>query len=123
MRKNAHKIVLFIEPNDNAFYEPLKIGHLFINRFAIDEEAGFEIINVLELEKTSVDISYRKNAEYKNHVNERMIKGMGLWATILPKAAQLLTGLGLTLIGKFLANQRFGIFGEIALGDGSKNPP
>ena len=45
------KIVLFIEPSDKAHRTPLKAGHLFMNRFAIDEDAGFEIINVLELEK------------------------------------------------------------------------
>ena len=78
MPKVAHKIVLFIEPNDNAFYKPMNIGHLFMNRFAIDEEAGLEIINVLELEKTSVDISYIKNAQYKSNENERIVKGMDL---------------------------------------------
>ena len=44
------KIVLFIEPNGDAFKTPSKIGHLFMNRFAIDEEAGFEVVKVLELE-------------------------------------------------------------------------
>ena len=44
-------LVLFIEPSDKAHRTPLKAGHLFMNRFAIDEDAGFEIINVLELEK------------------------------------------------------------------------
>ena len=29
------KIVLFIEPNDDAFVTPFKIGHLFMNRFNI----------------------------------------------------------------------------------------
>ena len=35
MPKLMQKIVLFIEPNDDAFLTPAKIGHLFMNRFAI----------------------------------------------------------------------------------------
>ena len=45
------KIVLFIEPNaDNTFKTPSKIGNLFMNRFAIDENANCEILNICELE-------------------------------------------------------------------------
>ena len=36
------KIVLFIEPSDDAFDTPFKIGHLFMNRFIIEEKANFE---------------------------------------------------------------------------------
>ena len=46
MPKSSQKIVLFIEPNDDAWFTPSKIGHLFMNRFAIDEDPGFEIVNV-----------------------------------------------------------------------------
>ena len=45
------KIVLFIEPNDRAYETPLKIGNLFMNRFAVDEDAAFEILKIFELEK------------------------------------------------------------------------
>ena len=38
------KIVLFIEPSDDAFQTPFKSGHLFMNRFGIEEEANFEIV-------------------------------------------------------------------------------
>ena len=45
------KIVLFIEPNaDNTFKTPSKIGNLFMNRFAIEENANCEILNICELE-------------------------------------------------------------------------
>ena len=71
-------IILFIEPNDDTHQTPLKIGHLFMNRFAIDEDAGFEILNVLELEKTSLKMSWPKDPEYKNYEIEREVKGMGL---------------------------------------------
>ena len=43
------KIILFIEPNDRAFYTPVKIGNLFMNRFAIDEDASAEFLNIFEL--------------------------------------------------------------------------
>ena len=75
--KNMQGIVLFIEPNDDAFFTLSKIGHLFMNRFAIDEDAGFEIISVLELEKTSYKMSGHKNPEYENYEFERQVKGLG----------------------------------------------
>ena len=40
------KIVLFIEPNEDAFQTPFKSGHLFMNRFSIGEEANFEIVKI-----------------------------------------------------------------------------
>ena len=46
------KIVLFIEPSDEAFLTPSKIGHLFMNRFTIEEEASFEIVKIFELGKS-----------------------------------------------------------------------
>ena len=45
------KIVLFIEPFDDAWKTPLKIGNLFMNRFAVDEDAASEILKIFELEK------------------------------------------------------------------------
>ena len=73
-----HKIVLFIEPTDDAFSTPSKIGHLFMNRFAIDEDASFEIIKVFELEKTSLRMSSPKHPDYIFFENERKQKGMDL---------------------------------------------
>ena len=73
-------IVLFIEPHDDAFHTPFKIGHLFMNRFTIDENAGFEILKVLELEKTSFKMSFPMDPEYRNYESEteRKVKGKGL---------------------------------------------
>ena len=72
------KIVLFIEPNDDTWCTPLKIGHLFMNRFTINKNASFEIVKVLELEKTSFEMSNQENPEYENFVNERTQKGIDL---------------------------------------------
>ena len=52
-----HKIVLFIEPSDYAFVTPLKIGNLFMNRFAVDEDAASEVLKIFELEKYSHPMS------------------------------------------------------------------
>ena len=50
------KIVLFIEPNDDLWATPLKIGNLFMNRFAVEEDAASEILKIFELEKSSYKI-------------------------------------------------------------------
>ena len=50
------KIVLFVEPSVYSFDTPAKIGNLFMNRFAIDENASSEILKIFELdEKKGMD--------------------------------------------------------------------
>ena len=74
------KIVLFMEPFDDAFFTPLKIGNLFMNRFAVEEDAASEILKILELEKTSWKISRpnsKYNPEYKNLVGRKKTKRNG----------------------------------------------
>ena len=39
------KLVFFIEP-DEDWGSPSTVGNLYINRFAIDEDAGHEIVNI-----------------------------------------------------------------------------
>ena len=56
MSKLNQKIVLFIEPTENAYNKPSKIGNLFINRFAIDEDAKNEILKIYQLENTLWDL-------------------------------------------------------------------
>ena len=46
------KIVLFIEPSEDAWLTPVKIGNLFMNRFAIDEDVSSEILGIFELGTT-----------------------------------------------------------------------
>ena len=82
MSKAMQKIVLFIEQSDDAWFTPAKIAHLFMNRFGVDEDAAFEVINVLELGKTSEKMCYPKHPEYPNFENERKEKGMGLFIVI-----------------------------------------
>ena len=71
------KIVLFIEPNDDLCLTPLKIGNLFLNRFAVDENAPSEVLKIFELEKTSWEIS-SSNGNDGNFTEERKQKGKDL---------------------------------------------
>ena len=70
------KIVLFIEPSEEAWRTPLKIGNLFMNRFAVDEDAASEILKIFELGKTSYKMSYPRHPEYMNFEEKRNQKGM-----------------------------------------------
>ena len=51
MSKLNQNIVLFIEKAKKVFYTPSKIGNLFMNRFAIDEDAQSEILKIYQLER------------------------------------------------------------------------
>ena len=51
MPKVMQKVVLFIEPSDDAFMTPEKIGQLFMNRIAVDEDASFKILDTYKIEK------------------------------------------------------------------------
>ena len=51
-QKLMQKIVLFIEPQVDKCFTPSKIGNLFMNRFAIDEDGSHEILKIYYLEKT-----------------------------------------------------------------------
>ena len=65
------KIVLFIEASENAFDTPLKIGNLFMNRFAVDEGAASEILKTFELEKHN---HWTSPEEKKQKGMDRIIK-------------------------------------------------
>ena len=77
------KIILFVEPNDDLFYTPAKIGDLFMNRFAIDENTSCEILKRFELGKTSVQMSFPKHKNNNNFVEERTQKGMDHFIVIV----------------------------------------
>ena len=69
------KIVLFIEPSDELWETPLKIGNSFMNRFAVEEDAASEVLKIFELEKTSFEMS---DPDSKNFTEERKQKGKDL---------------------------------------------
>ena len=72
------KIVLFIEPCDEAYVTLLKIGNLFMNRFAVEEDAASEVLKIFELEKTSDKMFDPDHSEYNKFEEERKQKGMDL---------------------------------------------
>ena len=76
------KIILFIEPFEDAFETPTKIGDIFMNRFAIDEDASCEILKRFELAKASDEMSWPNGENYKNFVEERKQKGMDHFVVI-----------------------------------------
>ena len=84
------KIVLFIEPTEDAFDTSFKSGHLFMNRFSIGEEANFEIVKIFELGKSSFKMSWPDHSEYSNYAEERNKKGMSLSTLILFKGGTTL---------------------------------
>ena len=45
-----HYLIIFLEPSEDSYFTPLKIGKRFFNRVAIDENAGFEIMSVFLFE-------------------------------------------------------------------------
>ena len=63
------KIILFVEPSDNAYETPVKIGNLFMNRFAVEEDASVEILKIFELCKrptyTGGEATWRKLEAHK----------------------------------------------------------
>ena len=69
------KIILLVEPINNPFYTPEKIGNIFMNRFAIDENASIEILNIFELGKTSMKDSVPEGKNFQNILKERQRKG------------------------------------------------
>ena len=59
MSKLNQKIVLFIEPAE-AWEKSSKIGNLFMNRFAIDEDAKNEILKIYQIEVSYYDLKVRE---------------------------------------------------------------
>ena len=49
------KIVIFIEPNYDRHHIPSKIGNLFLNRFAIEEDESNEIVKIFNLKEKYFD--------------------------------------------------------------------
>ena len=75
-----HQVVLFMKESEEDWQTPLKIGNLFFNRFAADEDAAFESVGVYHLQKSSQKMATKLfNNEYANFENERKIKGTDIY--------------------------------------------
>ena len=57
MAKFIHKIVIFIEATYAAYEIPTKIGNIFMNRFAIDEDVEIEILKICYLDHNLLELA------------------------------------------------------------------
>ena len=48
---SMQNIVIFIEPNEDAFIKSEKIANMYMNRFFIDEDDRNELLEIIELGK------------------------------------------------------------------------
>ena len=65
------KIVLFIEPQEK-WRTPLKIGNLFMNRFAIEEDGCHETSKIFYLDNTFYD--YENGRLTKNKGSDSILQ-------------------------------------------------
>ena len=61
-------LVVLMEPSEEAWRTPLKGGNMILNRFCIDEDAGFELSGVNYLKKSSFKMQIRREFEDKRKV-------------------------------------------------------
>jgi len=69
-------IIVCIEPSDFKWMDPFKIGYMYMNRFAIDEEAAFEIIDVVILPRSSRFVGSPRYFDRNPDVNVETEKGL-----------------------------------------------
>ena len=69
-----HQIILFIEPAKEEWKCPESIGNLYLNRFAIDEDAAHEVLDVYYRQQSSAELCDPKNEAYANFEFERKHK-------------------------------------------------
>ena len=69
-------VILFMEPSDDPWSVSMKAGDLFFNRFAIDEEAAFELLGVYHLKKSFDKMSDPSEELYKYYKTEIKEKGI-----------------------------------------------
>ena len=67
------EIILLLEPNKDKYQTSSKFGHLYMNRFAIDEEAKFEIIKVVELGESYRYITKQEQKEKGKRLNRILV--------------------------------------------------
>ena len=68
------QIILFIEPAKEEWTCPESIGNLYLNRFAIDENAAHEVLGVYYLQQSSAEVCDPTNEAYGNYEIERQQK-------------------------------------------------
>ena len=56
MPKFTQNLVVLIDPSKNDYNISFKAANMYLNRFCIDEDAGFECSGVLYLKESSFDL-------------------------------------------------------------------
>ena len=69
MPKVTQNLVVVIDPSKHAYNISSKGANMYLNRFCIDEDAGFECSGVLYLKKSSFDFAHHTPRD------ERIAKG------------------------------------------------
>ena len=64
MSKIMQNLVVLMQPSDDAYDVSSKTGNMILNRFCIDEDAAFELLEVSYLKKTPRFISKEKGKDY-----------------------------------------------------------
>ena len=70
-------IVIFIEPNEDAFITSEKIANLYMNRFLIDEDASNELLGIYQLGKSAYKFeggNYTSLLHHKGHAKKEIDK-------------------------------------------------
>ena len=73
MSKQRHKFVFFIEPTDKDDESATTIGNFYMNRFAIDEDAGHEIVNIYAPKKYNYKKIDRTEVETEEQIGTDQI--------------------------------------------------
>ena len=82
MPNSVQNLVIFIEPNDDAHVTPYKISNLFMNRFAVEEDACHEILKISEFDKSSWKMWVPESPEYSQFESQRKQKELNDIGTI-----------------------------------------
>ena len=69
--KNRYK------PSDHTFDISFKAAYFYMNRFVIEEDTNSEVVNILDLEKTSLAMFLDSDPKYSEFEAERHQKGIG----------------------------------------------
>ena len=69
-----HQIILFIEPAKEEFICSESIGNLYLNRFAIDEDAAHEVLGIHYLKQWSYEMCDPENDAYPYNKSKRKKK-------------------------------------------------
>ena len=65
------KLVFFLEPSEDSWNVSLKSGNMCWNRFSVDEDAAFELLDVHYLKKSSREIKYGDTSNIKSKRNSK----------------------------------------------------